>query len=213
MAQNPLSTDPKQIVREGYDRVSAAYRADSAAGAEAKYLPWVTSLSKYLDRSAAVLDLGCGNGVPATQQLARRFEVTGVDISQVQIQRARRLIPLARFICQDMCDLRFDRGTFDAIASFYAIIHVPLDEQPALFHRIAEWLKPGGHFLGTLGERKWTGIENDWLGVRGARMYWSHADSSTYCLWLRQSGFEVLSANFVPERDGGHCLVHALRVI
>ncbi|MHC4349564.1 MAG: class I SAM-dependent methyltransferase [Planctomycetota bacterium] len=193
--------------------MSYSYRADSAAGTEAKYLPWVTSLSKYLDRSAAVLDLGCGNGVPATQQLAERFEVTGVDISQVQIERARRLVPSARFICQDMCDLRLDRGGFDAVVSFYAIIHVPLDEQPALFDRIAEWLKPNGHFLGTIGERKWTGIENDWLGVRGARMYWSHADSSTYCQWLRQSGFDVLSTNFVPEGDGGHRLVHARRAI
>lgn len=38
---------------------------------------------------AGVLDLGCGAGVPATKQLAKRFAVTGVDIFEQQLRLAR----------------------------------------------------------------------------------------------------------------------------
>jgi len=38
-----------------------------------------------LQSPARVLDIGCGNGVPATRLLAERFDVIGVDISEVQI--------------------------------------------------------------------------------------------------------------------------------
>ena len=50
-----------------------------------------------------VLDLGCGAGVPATRDLVDRgFNVTGIDISEVQIERAQRLVPGGRFICAIM---------------------------------------------------------------------------------------------------------------
>ncbi len=39
------------------------------------------------------LDLGCGCGTPGARLLSERFRVTGVDISDVQIERARALVP------------------------------------------------------------------------------------------------------------------------
>ena len=53
----------------------------------------------------AVLDLGCGCGVPVARRLARRYAVTGVDLSPVQVERARTLVPNATFICADMAAL------------------------------------------------------------------------------------------------------------
>jgi len=75
-----------------------------------------------LDAGDPVLDLGCGCGVPATAVLAERFAVTGVDISPVQIERARRLVPAAGFLCQDMSEVDFPPEGFRAIVSFFAII-------------------------------------------------------------------------------------------
>jgi SAM-dependent methyltransferase len=37
----------------------------------------------------SVLDLGCGNGLPMTAKFTDRFEVTAVDVSDAQIDRAR----------------------------------------------------------------------------------------------------------------------------
>ena len=155
-----------------------------------------------------VLDLGCGCGVPATAILAERFAVTGVDISPVQIERAQRLVPAAQFLCQDIADSDFQAESFRAIVSFFAIIHVPVAEQPELFQKLRRWLRPGGYLLATVGTRAWIGTEEDW---HGAPMYWSHADRETYLVWLADAGFEVLWTRFIPEGDSGHTLLLAKR--
>ncbi|HEU4370726.1 MAG TPA: class I SAM-dependent methyltransferase [Methylomirabilota bacterium] len=201
--------DPKQLVRVGWDRLSYAYRAEAGGACGHDYTPWVDKLCDGLGPSSHILDLGCGCGIPVARLLASRGEVTGVDISPVQVDRARALVPGGRFICADMCSVEFPAGAFDAVVSFYSIIHVPIEEQEALFRRIASWLKPGGFFMGTLGSAAWTGTERDWLGVEGATMYWSHADAQTYRRWLGEAGFEVHVDEFVPEGDGGHHLFYA----
>lgn len=153
-----------------------------------------------------MLDLGCGCGVPATAILAGQHAVTGVDVSPVQIARARRLVPAAEFQCADMSSIDFPPHSFAAVVAFFSIIHVPLEEQPAIFRSIFRWLRPDGYLLATVGSGAWTGIEDDW---HGAPMYWSHADRATYLVWLEETGFEVLWTRFVPEKIGGHTLVLA----
>ncbi|TME47366.1 MAG: class I SAM-dependent methyltransferase, partial [Chloroflexi bacterium] len=173
------------------------------------YQSWLGELLPQLHAADPVLDLGCGCGVPATALLAKHFAVTGVDLSPVQIARARRLVPAAHFQCADMSTLEFPAQSFVAVVSFYAIIHVPLDEQPAIFRNINRWLRPGGYLLATTGSGAWTGTDDDW---HGAPMYWSHADRSTYVAWLEETGFEVRWTRFVPEGTGGHTLVLAKRL-
>ncbi len=205
-------SEQKGIVRRGYDKVSYAYRDEAGAGAATGYHDWIDELCALLPENSPVLDLGCGCGLPVAQTLhAAQFSVTGVDISTVQIERARRLVPSARFIRADMAEVDFPSASFAAVVSFYAIIHLPLDEQPALFARVRGWLQPGGYFLGTVGNRAWTGTEENWLGVPGARMAWSHADARTYRAWLAASGFEICRTEFIPEGDGGHMLILARR--
>jgi SAM-dependent methyltransferase len=200
----------KEIVRRGYDKASYAYCDDAGAHAfrddDAARL---AELIPLLPERASVLDLGCGCGLPVAQTLAGKFVVTGVDISPVQIERARRLVPGARFICGDMSELDFPPASFAAVVSFYAIIHLPLEEQPALFARVRRWLEPRGYFLGTVGSRAWTGTEENWLGVTDATMSWSHTDAETYQTWLAASGFEICRTEFIPEGDGGHTLILA----
>jgi SAM-dependent methyltransferase len=201
-------TNPKDIVRDGYDRISYEYRDDGGQSSAGRpdYEAWLAELMPLLHDGDPVLDLGCGCGVPATATLADRYRVTGVDLSPVQIARARRLIPAAQFECVDMSTLDFPAQSFAAIVSFFAIIHVPVEEQPAIFQKIQRWLKPGGYLLATLGSRAWTGTEDDWYG---APMYWSHADEVTYVAWLGELGFDILWTRFIPEGASGHTLILA----
>ena len=204
--------NPKDIVRQGYDKVSFAYREDhpDASGeCYRQYKAWIAELSAQIDESASVLDLGCGCGVPATQLLARHFKVTGCDISSVQIKRAKRLVPNASFVCCDMCKLSFPSETFEAVVCLYAMIHVPVEEQQPLLDDIWNWMKPEGHFLFSAGHREWTGEEANWLGIEGATMYWSHADRDTYIRWLENTGFIVIWDRFIPEGNSGHSLILA----
>jgi SAM-dependent methyltransferase len=118
--------------------------------------------------------------VPLARDLAAAgYAVTGVDLSAVQVERARRLVPTARFLHADAGEVSFPASSFDAVVSLYALIHMPLDEQPRLLRRIGRWLRPGGWLLATTGHHAWTGSEDNWLGGE-APMWWSQADAATY---------------------------------
>ncbi|HET8568416.1 MAG TPA: class I SAM-dependent methyltransferase [Candidatus Limnocylindria bacterium] len=201
--------DPKETVRRGYDRVSRAYRADDAA--EGQYAPWLDLLENRLAPGADVLDLGCGCGIPVARRLSRRYAVTGVDLSPVQIERAHELVPGATFLCADMSAVEFPAQSFDAVVCLYALIHVPLAEQPAILRAVATWLRPGGTFMATVGHQAWTGLEKNWLGVDGGDMWWSHADAGTYRGWSAAAGLTVELETFVPEGAGGHTFILATR--
>lgn len=199
--------DPKRVVREGYNELSHLYRGDSKD--DGNYPRWVEALDKRLPRNATVLDLGCGNGIPVSQLLvAAGHQVTGVDLSDVQIARARTLVPGATFLRQDATTLELPDDSLDAVVSFFALIHVPLDEQPPLIANLARWLKRGGILLATTGHTAWTGTEERWLGG-DATMWWSHADRDTYRQWFADAGLQVELEEFVPEGDGGHSLFWA----
>src|SRR5437868_3117830 len=97
--------DSRTIVKTGYDAVAARY-----ATARSKDSDDVRLLQELIDRlpeGAKLLDVGCGSGVPITKLLSEHFDVTGVDFSETQIGLARRLVPQAQFICQDMAELAF----------------------------------------------------------------------------------------------------------
>jgi ubiquinone/menaquinone biosynthesis C-methylase UbiE len=204
-----FTEDPKAVVRRGYDLVSHAYRTDDAD--EGLYTDWLEMLETRIAPGSSVLDLGCGCGVPVARRLARRYSVTGVDFSPIQIARARQLVPTATFVCADMTTLRFPNESFAAITCFFALIHLPLDEQPTLLTDVGRWLQPGGLFAASVGHKVWTGRVKDWLGVTGGDMWWSQADAETYRRWLADAGLRLELERFVPEDSGGHTFVLARR--
>lgn len=209
--------NPKDIVRTGYDKISYAYRGDLLDQNDptiSHYIEWLAELIPMVPPSTSVLDLGCGNGIPVAKLLSEAgFAVTGVDISPVQIARAQAALPNAHFVCADMSELIFPPQTFTAIVSLYAIIHVPIAEQPALLANIYRWLQPGSYFLATVGCEVWTGTEENWLGVADGRMYWSHADAATYQRWYADQGFQLCWSRFIPEGKSGHSLLLAQKPV
>lgn len=199
--------NPKEIVATGYDKVSFAYQEDNCDASNSPYVQWLGELTTRLKKGSRVLDLGCGCGIPVACLLIEHFVVTGVDISPVQIERARQLGLKAEFICADMVTLEFEEACFEAITCLYSIIHLPLVEQPELIGKMYKWLTYGGYLLVIVGYSAWTGLEKDWLGVEGGLMYWSHADIGTYRAWFEEAGFSIVSEQFIPEGEGGHCLL------
>jgi len=116
--------DPVDVARRGYDALSLLYRADDADPDQ--YVPWIAELVAILGEKSRVLDLGCGCGVPVARDLAAAgHDVTGIDVSEVQIQRARHLAPNAIFVR-------------DAVIALYSVIHLPLSAQPILLSSIAD---------------------------------------------------------------------------
>jgi len=207
--------EERDLVRRGYDAISRAYRDDegqsnpSTAEDVTRYTAWIDELAGLLKPEAHVLDLGCGAGVPATKLLVRAgFDVVGVDISHVQIERARHLVPGAIFIEADMVSWESDPASFDAVVSFFAPIHVPMQDQQDLFPRIRRWLRPDGLLLAIVGQHEWSGIEN----YLGAAMFWEHADVATYLDWMQRAALRPIWNRFIPEGTSGHALVLARAV-
>lgn len=193
--------DPKRLVQDGYDQIADAYlewTRQEASDTRERYVSW---LLDQLPQDAPVLELGCGAGVPATQQLAQRFQVTGVDISARQLELARRNVPQARLIQADMAELHLAPGSYDGIVSFFALFHVPRDEQPRLWIKMAGWLRPGGLLVASMGTQSSAGdVEEDWLG---APMYWSGYDRETNLRMVREVGLEILRAEVETVEEFG----------
>jgi SAM-dependent methyltransferase len=202
----------RDLVRRGYDAISLAYRGDdgdaapSSAEDVSRYAGWVAELAGLLRPGARVVDLGCGAGIPATRDLASRgLTVLGVDFSAVQLRRAQRLVPAARFVRADMAALQLRPASADAVVAFYSLIHMPAPDQQALFPRIRHWLRPGGYFLAIVGTAQWTGT----APYHGAEMFWEHADTATYLRWLQAARLMPIWSRYIPEGNSGHTLVLA----
>lgn len=193
--------DPKRVVADGYDRIAERYVAWSRGGGEDPRDRYLAFLEERLPAAAAVLELGCGTGALTTERLAARFAVTGVDISGRSIELARRHVPAATFLQADMAALRFAPGSFDAVAAFYSITHVPREEHAPLLRAIAHWLRPGGLLVASMGTGSWAGdVEADWLG---APMYFSHHDAETNRRLVRDAGLRLLSAREESTDEDG----------
>ena len=192
--------NPKKLVEDGYDRVGERYAEDLGASRQDLRSHHISYLVNALPRGSDLLDLGCGAGTPTTKQLADHFTVTGVDISQRQVARARRAVPNATFIQSDITSLRLPSCSFDAVTAFFSIIHVPRDEQPDLLRSISAWLRPNGLFFATMTARgKEYDFDKCWLG---APMFWSGYDSDTNKKMSQMAGLKIVSAEETQDSDG-----------
>lgn len=209
------SADQVARVREGYNALSHAYRSDIADDeTQTRYAGWLAWVRDHTPAGGHVLDLGCGNGVPASKWLADNgFRVTGIDVSDEMIARARELVPGATFIRADASDpaaVDLAQGSLDAVVAFYSLIHVPIDRQQQLIARLATWLRPHGLVVATVGHNAWQGRERAWLGS-DVDMWWSHPDAATYRAWFEEAGLAVVHEELVPEGTSGHQLMVARR--
>jgi SAM-dependent methyltransferase/protein tyrosine phosphatase (PTP) superfamily phosphohydrolase (DUF442 family) len=196
-----IVSDPRQIVTRGYDLILEEYSEWAPRVRMEERARYTAVLLGRLPPGAEVLELGCAAGLPTTWQLAGRFSVTGVDISARQIAAARANVPAARFIHADMTALDFPPSSFDAVAAFYSLIHVPRQDQPALLRNVASWLRPGGLLVATMGAQAVeAGLDEDWLG---APMYWSSYDAETNRHLVQESGFSILSAREETAEEFG----------
>lgn len=99
-----------------------------------------------------ILDLACGHGRHAIPLSKRGFEVTGYDLSEVFLERARHDAmdqgTDVRWIRGDMRELAFD-AEFDAVVNMFTAFGYFADDKEDLdvLKRIRSALKPGGRFL------------------------------------------------------------------
>ena len=195
-------SDPRvDIVARGYDLIAGRFAEWRDRIEGDPRTEWARELASRLPDGADVLELGCGAGVPDTAELARRFRVTGVDVSGEQIRRARERVPEAEFVQGDFLDLELPDESLHAVCSFYVLNHVPRERLGELFGRIARWLRPSGLAMNAFAAsdlESWTG---DWLG---AETFFSGFEPPENRRLVEAAGLRILRNEIVTftEPDG-----------
>lgn len=128
------------VIGDRYDEAFPHKEGQVAAG------DW---LAASLPPSAHVLDLGCGTGLPTARQLVDAgYRVTGVDLSDGMLARARVHVPDAHFFQADIGDLGdggpLPAGGFDGAAAFFTLLMLPRAEIPYALRSVHRLLAPGG---------------------------------------------------------------------
>jgi len=122
------------------------------------------------------------------------------------IKLARKNLSRGQFLVQDMTEIVFPEGTFDAVVSFYAIFHIPKEQHLPLLKRMHTLLKTGGYLLITMGSSDWEGIKDDFHGVK---MFWSHYDKDKNVKLVKQAGFQIIYDTIETSGVEKHLIVFA----
>ena len=90
-----------------------------------------------------VLEVGCGGGIFCSKlrKYVPKLDITGLDLDEGHIERARKLFPDCKFTVGNAASLKFENETFDLCFSHTVAEHVAHDEFFGEQYRV---LKPGG---------------------------------------------------------------------
>jgi SAM-dependent methyltransferase len=194
-------TDPKRLVQQGYDAIADGYACWAVADESDLRTKWLAKLVEMLPAGSAVLEMGCGAGLAVSRALAERYRLTGIDISWVQVDRARMNVPNARFVQADMTKTPFQPIAFDAVVALFSITHVPREEHAELLDQARGLLRPGGYLLANMAATDDPGtIEDDWLGTP---MYFSGFDAATNQRLVQDAGFDLIEADVITHEEDG----------
>ena len=221
-ADDGVPPDLKAWLKASYDTIAPTYNAWTAQhnAIRLRYLdklfgyltppPSSSSSSSSPSRKMHVLELGCGAGVPVTEELVRRrgCRVTANDLSSTQLALARAHLPAGEgveveWVQGDMMELDFAAGSLDAVVAMYSVIHLPRAEQAALLARIRRWLRPGTGVMlvNFAAEAVEAVVDEAWLGNQDGWMYWSGYGAEATLEKIREAGLEILVGEVMAE-DG-----------
>lgn len=160
-----------------------------------------------MPEGGTVLDIGCGPGIPVDKYLIDNgYKVIGLDISESQIELAKKHVPEATYEVKDITTLTMGEYTVDAVVSFYAIFHIPRETHQQLFEKMHSYLKVGGPILVTMATTDWEGVEEDFYGEQ---MYESHYAPEKNTQIVKAAGFEILLDEIDPSANEKHQIILA----
>ena len=99
------------------------------------------------EKKGAILDVACGKG-GTTRYLLKYYrpeDVTGINISQKQLQRCIAIAPGCNFVLMSATELDFDDNSFDNILCVESVFH--FNTRETFLQEALRVLKPGGRLV------------------------------------------------------------------
>lgn len=198
---------PEAAYWDRYHR-SEAYQA-RPAGDRFRWTTGVEAGADILGSPKTALDLGPAEGENAAYLARHGAQVVAVDLSPVQITRARAFwgdVPGLEFVHAEACAfLDADLRQWEAIYSSWGAVW--FTDPAELLPRIRARLAPGGVFAfshraangGPYGERT---VSGKWLETDITARCWHHTPKQWTAL-LEDHGFTNVRAEILPEPEPG----------
>jgi len=105
------------------------------------YEKFIRKIFKYIKKGSKILEVGCGVGQVSNFLVEKEYDVTGVDISSLFINEAKKH-GKAKFYAGDSTKLPFKDKSFDAVISAETLEHIP-NPRKALYE-MSRVLRKGG---------------------------------------------------------------------
>ena len=177
-----------------YQRQGAAWAAlRTTRLVEAK---WLDRFCTLLPGGTAILDIGCGSGLPIARDLTRRgFDVTGMDAAETMLVLFRQNLPDMTAHRCDMRQLALGRR-FAGLLAWDSFFHLSPDEQRGMFPRFAAHANPDAALMFTSGNAEGAAIG----ALEGEPLYHGSLDPEEYRTLLNANGFDVV-AHLVEDPD------------
>lgn len=129
---------------------------DSLYKNDVKTMPWYNEkldadleneIKKRKITKGRFLDLGTGPGTQAIQLAKMSFDVTGTDLSENAIQKARKLEDKINFKVDDILNSKLEKNSFDYILDRGCFHVLPNDKWSQYCKKISEILAENGLFF------------------------------------------------------------------
>jgi trans-aconitate methyltransferase len=150
---------------------------------------WLDRFLSLLPPEPAVLDIGCGAGVPIGRYLIENdCRVTGADASRAMIDLCASRFPAHRWQVADMRTLALGRA-FDGLLAWDSLFHLTPADQRRVFPILERHAAPGAALMFTSGPSAGERIGS----YRGERLYHASLDGDEYRALLADNGFDVVA--------------------
>jgi len=179
-----------------YDQTVAEYRRNT----DSLHPPISRKFLSLIPKAAKILDIGCGPGRDAEIFRKAGYEVIGIDLSANMISEAKHRVPKATFHIMNLTNLKFVKGSFDAVWANAALVHTPKGKMISTLRNIRQVLKKGGIFY--LSVKRGTGedMEQD-KRYKNLPKFWSYFEIKEIKYLIEKAGFELLECSVYKQES------------
>ena len=165
-----MHSDPKTLIKYSYNQLALKNLPCRYIFKDWKH---IDKLLQNLPPGANILDIGCGDGMPISQYIVgKSFNLTGIDLSEKQIELAKNNIPQGNFLTMDMENITLPEKSFDALVIFNSLFHVPREYHQHLIKKFNSLLKNGGYLMMTLGLIEHESIDEEYEDIKLFKSQW-----------------------------------------